>query len=30
MGLASLFRVASHWIQHCRARVAQGIRDVLT
>ncbi len=29
-GLASPFGVASHWIYHCRARVAQGIRDVLT
>ena len=28
--LASLFRVASHWMWHCRARVAQGIRAVLT
>ena len=30
MGLASPLGVASHWLQHCRARVAQGIRDVLT
>ena len=29
-GLASPFGVAAHWICHCRARVAQGIRDVLT
>ena len=26
MGLASPLGVASHWIYHCRARVAQGIR----
>lgn len=30
MGLASPFGVASLWMQHCRARVAQGIRAVLT
>ena len=30
MGFASPFGVASNWMQHCRARVAQGIWDVLT
>ena len=30
MGLASPFGVASHCSYHCRARVAQGIRGVLT
>ena len=29
-GLASLFRVASHCLHHCCARVAQEIRGILT